>query len=216
MKIAVMANGTWDLTWGNEVLADVDYLVCADGGADHAMDSGRIPDMLVGDMDSVSAETLKRCEEGGCLIRTFPCEKDETDLELALHEAGKKAGMVGERDIWLYGATGGRIDHLLGNTALLLAFARKGYRVRMADARHEIWVAQNEEQVRGSAGQVLSLLALSEQATVTTKGLYYPLTEGILRHDSTMGLSNVFLGEEAGLQIHSGWVLAVLPRGKNM
>ena len=210
MRIAVLANGSWDLAWGSRFLENVDYLICADGGADHALDSGRMPDMLVGDLDSVSEIALKKCTDAGCVIRRVPGEKDQTDLELALGEAEKQAVLAGAGDIWLLGAAGGRHDHFLGNIALLLAFARKGYRVRMADAGQEIWVVRSEERIRGKAGQKLSLLALSEEASLTTEGLYYPLIRGVLRQDSSLGLSNVFLGEEAKLQIHSGWVLAVL------
>ena len=212
MKIAVLGNGYWDPVWGKRILEDADYLICADGGAAHALESGRTPEMLVGDMDSVTAAVLKQCADSGCIIRSFPCEKDQTDLELALYEAEKQAALSGEKDIWLYGATGGRIDHLLGNIALLLAFARKGYRVWMEDACHVIWVARDGEKIRGEATQRLSLFALSEQARITTEGLYYPLKQDVLRQDSPLGLSNVFLGEEAGLRIHEGWVLAVLTR----
>lgn len=210
MKIAVLANGAWDFEWGRRALQEADYLICADGGANHALQAGRMPDRLIGDLDSVSAEVLKRCEDAGCLINRYPGEKDQTDLELALRTAEEQAGLAGERDIWLYGATGKQIDHLLGNLALLLAYARKGYRIRMLDPEQEIWVLRSRERIRGTAGQRLSLLALSEQAVVTAEGLYYPLVKGLLRQDSPRGISNVFLGEEAALQVHEGWVLAVL------
>lgn len=212
MKIAVLANGDWDLEWGNQVLKEVDFLVCADGGANYAALSGRIPDLLIGDLDSITPEILKQCENAGCVIQRFPCEKDETDLELALIRAEEQARLVGERDIWLYGATGKRIDHFMGNIALMLASARKGYRIRLVDPEHEIWILQSRECIRRSLGQEISLIALSEKAVVTTNGLYYPLQLGVLWQDSPRGMSNVFLGEEAVIQVHEGWVLVVLPK----
>ena len=212
MKIAVLANGAWDLDWGNQVLREVDFLICADGGANYAALSGRIPDLLIGDLDSITPEILKQCENAGCVIQQFPCQKDETDLELALNRAEEQARLLGERDIWLYGATGKRIDHFLGNIALMLAYARKGYRIRLVDPEHESWILLGRECIKGSPGQELSLIALSEKAVVTTDGLYYPLQQGVLRQDSPRGISNVFLGEEAVIQVHSGWVLVVLPK----
>ncbi|HZK85992.1 MAG TPA: thiamine diphosphokinase, partial [Desulfosporosinus sp.] len=197
MKIAILANGDWDLDWGSRVLQEVDYLICADGGANYASLSGRLPDLLIGDLDSVTPEILKQCENAGCSIKQFSCEKDETDLELALIYAEVQARLVNERDIWLYGATGKRIDHFMGNIALMLAYAQKGYRIRLVDPEHEIWILQSRECIKGTIGQELSLIALSEKAVVTTEGLYYPLTQGLLLQDSPRGISNVFVGEEA-------------------
>jgi thiamine pyrophosphokinase len=212
MKIAILANGAWDLEWGSQVLKEVDFLICADGGANHAALSRRLPNLLIGDLDSITPGVLKQCENAGCIIERFPCEKDETDLELALINAEEQARLVSERDIWLYGATGKRIDHFMGNIALMLAYARKGYRIRLADPEHESWILQGHECIRRSPGQGLSLIALSEKAVVTTEGLYYPLQQGVLFQDSPRGMSNVFLGEEVVIQVHSGWVLVVLPK----
>lgn len=213
MKIAVLANGAWDSEWGSQVLKEVDFLICADGGANYAALSGRLPNLLIGDLDSITPENLVKCEKtAGCIIKRFPCEKDETDLELALIYAEEQASLVSERDIWLYGATGKRIDHFLGNIALMLAYARKGYRIHLVDPEHESWILQSREKIRGSLGQVISLIALSEKAVVTTEGLYYPLQQGVLLQDSPRGMSNVFLGKEVVIQVHSGWVLVLLPK----
>ena len=212
MKIAVLANGAWDLGWGRHVLKEVDYLICADGGANHAAVCGRLPDLLIGDLDSVTPDILRQCENAGCVIKRFSCEKDETDLELALICAEEQARIVGDRNIVLYGATGKRIDHFMGNIALMLAYARKGYRIRLVDPEHESWILQGRECLKGSLGQEISLIALSEKAMVTTEGLYYPLKNGVLLQDSPRGISNVFLGEEAVIDVHSGFVLVVLPK----
>ena len=211
LKIAVLANGSWDSVWGEQVLNEVDFLICADGGANNAALSGRMPDLLIGDLDSISVENLDRCEKMGCAIERFPCKKDETDLELALFRAEEQARSADERDIWLYGATGKRIDHFLGNLALMLAYARKGYRVRLADPEHEMWILQGREEITGSQRQEVSLIALSERAVVSTEGLYYPLQHGVLFQESPRGISNVFVGEKAVVEVHEGWILVVLP-----
>lgn len=214
MKIAVLANGTWDLEWGSQVLKDVDLLICADGGANYAALSGRMPNLLIGDLDSVTPEVFNQCENAGCVIQRYPCEKDETDLELALICAEEQARLVGERDIWLYGGTGKRIDHFMGNIALMIAYAKKGYRIRLVDPEHEIWILQSKEVIVGSIGQELSLVALSEWAVVTTEGLYYPLQRGMLMQDSPRGLSNVFLEAQVVVLVHEGTVMVVLNEQK--
>lgn len=211
-KIAVLANGVWEREWGEQVLQEVDFLICADGGANSAVLSGRLPDLLIGDLDSIFPENLKQCEKAGCVIERYPCVKDETDLELALFRAEERARLLGEREIWLYGATGKRIDHFLGNIALMLASAKKGYRICLVDPEHDLWILQGREEIKGSLGQKISLIALSEQAIVTTEGLRYPLRQEVLLQESPRGVSNVFLGEGAVVQVHEGWVLVVLPR----
>ena len=199
------------MEWGKQVLKEVDFLICADGGANYAALSGRLPNLLIGDLDSILPENLSQCENAGCVIERYSCEKDETDLELALCRAEEQASLVGEQDIWLYGATGKRIDHFLGNLSLMLAYARKGYRIRLVDPEHEMWVLRGREEIRASLGQEISLIAMSEKAVVTTEGLYYPLQQEELFQDSPRGVSNVFLGEEAVVQVHDGYVLVVLP-----
>lgn len=216
MKIAVLANGAWDLEWGKLVLQEVDFLICADGGANYAILSGYMPNLLIGDLDSISSENLKQCENADCVIERYPCIKDETDLELALSRAEEQARLVGEQDIWLYGATGKRIDHFLGNVALMLAYVKKGYRILMVDPEHEMWILQGRAEVKGLLGQEISLIAWSEKAIVTTEGLCYPLQHDVLFQESPRGVSNVFLGEEATIQVHEGSVLVVLPRKAGM
>lgn len=214
MIIGVLANGAWDLAWGKRVLEEVNYLICADGGANHALRLGFMPDQLIGDLDSILPENLVQCEKAGCFIERYPREKDETDLELALLRAKEKALLEGERDIWLYGGTGNRIDHFLGNLALMQAYARQGYRIYLADPWHKMWILQGYEEIQTSQGQELSLIALSEKAIVSTKGLYYPLEHGVLRQDIPRGVSNVCLGENVGIEVHEGWVLVVLLTGR--
>jgi len=214
IKIAILANGVWDLEWGKQALKEVDFLICADGGANYAALSSRIPDLVIGDLDSILPENLSQCEKSGCLIERYPCKKDETDLELALLRAEEKARMLGERDIWLYGATGKRIDHFLGNVALMLDYAQKGYRIRLVDPEHEMWIVQGREEIRGSSRQELSLISLSEKSVVSTEGLYYPLQKGILFQNRPRGISNVFLGEKAVVEAHEGWVMAVVLRSR--
>jgi thiamine pyrophosphokinase len=210
MKLAVLANGDWDSAWGIKALADIDVLICADGGGNHALRSGRIPDYLIGDMDSIFPMNLKICEQSDCIIQRYPSQKDETDLELALLRAEEQVRSANEQDIWLYGVSGKRIDHVLGNLALMLAYAQRGLRLCAVDPKQEMWIIRRYEEIQASAGQVLSLIPLSEKAVVSTEGLFYPLKKGVIFQNSPRGISNVFTGERAVVEVHEGWVLAVL------
>jgi thiamine pyrophosphokinase len=211
LKIAVLVNGVWDSEWGRQELADVGFLVCADGGGNSALLSGRLPDVLIGDLDSITPENLVKCIEGGTKIIRYPKEKDQTDLELALDYTRFQApAEYLESEIWLYGATGGRIDHLLGNIALLLNYARRGWKIILKDPEHLIWIIQKQESITANIGQEISLLSLTEKAVVTTEGFYYPLKYENLFQDSTRGISNYLMGTQGFVQVEDGWVLAIL------
>lgn len=214
MTLAVLANGDWNADWGRRELAKFDVLICADGGGNHALQSGRLPEVLIGDLDSITPENLELCRQKDVLIRKFPREKDETDLELALEYAvGQLRFQSSPRDshpLWLYGATGGRVDHLLGNLALLLNFLKRGYCIHIKDPRQEIYLLQGRDVLKGRPGQEVSIISVTEKACVTTEGLYYPLKGDIMVQDSPRGISNVFLGEEAVVQVDEGIVLIAL------
>ncbi|MEA4900137.1 thiamine diphosphokinase [Desulfitobacterium sp.] len=219
MKIAVLANGQWDAEWGRLELARFDYLICADGGGNSALLTGRIPDVLIGDLDSITPENLELCRRNDVLIQQYPREKDETDLELALEYALNMLGTkmsspnASSREmssLWLYGATGGRVDHLLGNLALLLKFLNRGCCIHIKDPLHEIYMIRGRETLKGRAGQELSIIPVTEKIRVTTDGLFYPLHGEFILKESPRGISNVFLEEQAVVQVEEGIALLVL------
>ncbi|MDR1605333.1 MAG: thiamine diphosphokinase [Gracilibacteraceae bacterium] len=212
MKITVTANGELTAEWLRAALAPrPDLLVAADGGVRFLLAAGATPDVLIGDLDSAPAAAVEFCRAAGTRLLTFPPEKDETDLELALDWADAALRQAGAPDaITLLGAGGKRTDHLLANIALMLGWARRGRRVLMRNPGEECWVAgPGREEIRGRAGDLLSLLPLSAEAELSSQGLYYPLRRQTLRQDRSRGVSNCLVGEEAAVEIHAGWVLLV-------
>ena len=90
--------------------------IAADSGMNFFYRNKLTPDWIIGDFDSASSEALDYF--GGqpdiSWIRLNPV-KDDTDTESAI----RKAIALGAEKITLLGATGTRIDHLLGNIELL-------------------------------------------------------------------------------------------------
>lgn len=184
-------------------------LICADGGLRHARTIGRVPDLVIGDFDSVSAGLLAWARRGCARVRHYPVAKDKTDTELALDAAAARR----IRDVDLLGMMGGRPDHELANVLLLVAARRRGIRARIHDGRRLLFLVQSEEVIPGTRGDVLSLLALSEAAGgVTTTGLRFPLARGRLDVGSSLGISNVIDSPPARVAVKRGTVLAILIR----
>src|SRR5665811_204261 len=84
LRVVVVAGGSEGMLPGREDLLGADYLIAADGGADIVHAAGGTPDLVVGDMDSISSRGRRALKQDGVEVRVFPCAKDETDLEIAL------------------------------------------------------------------------------------------------------------------------------------
>jgi thiamine pyrophosphokinase len=184
-------------------------VIAADGGAELALTQGVPVDVVVGDLDSISAESLDLLERSGSRIERHPAEKDATDLALALD-----AALTFEpRRVLVVGAAGGRLDHLLGELLLLGAEDYAAVEVDASLGAAEIHVVRRERSLVGTPGEVVSLHALHGPAVgVTTEGLVYPLNGETLSPGSSRGLSNVFAAMEARISVEQGVVLAVRPR----
>jgi thiamine pyrophosphokinase len=186
-------------------------VVAADGGLDRALALGLDVDVVVGDMDSASAEGLAAVEAAGGRIVVHPVAKDATDLELALDEA---VATKAHRVLVVTSATG-RVDHLLSSLLLLGAERYGGIELDALVGDALVHVVRDRRRLSGSAGELVSLVAVGGPARgVTTAGLEYPLAGETLDPGSTRGVSNVFLGQEAEVGLASGVLLAVRPRGE--
>lgn len=193
------------------LLQPEDYLIAADGGLRHLHRLERTPHLLIGDLDSVTEEEVRRAAENGAEVRRYPREKDETDLELAL----KVAVEGGSRFIVIAAALGGRLDHTLGNLALLLRPELAGLDVRLEDGREEVFLIRDRAEIQGRAGDIVSLLPWNGPAEgVTTQSLRYPLCGETLFPDRTRGISNEMQGGTAQVSLCAGILLCIHTRKK--
>jgi len=181
-------------------------VIAADGGAELARMLGLSVDLVVGDMDSISVETLAKVEH----VERHPAEKDATDLELALVAALR---LEPER-VLVLGGGGGRLDHLFGGLLLLASQAYAGVRVDAQFGAAAVHVVRGERTLQGEPGELISLLAVHGRAKgVATNGLVYPLRSETLEPGSSRGVSNVFAAPEAWIALEEGVLLAVRPTG---
>jgi thiamine pyrophosphokinase len=177
-------------------------VIAADSGAE----LGGPIDLVVGDLDSISAETLARIER----VERHAVEKDATDLELAL-----AAALRFEPDrILVLGSAGGRLDHLLGSLLLLAADEYASLDVDAQIGAAAVHIVRGERTLLGEPGELISLFAVNGPASgVVTDGLVYPLCGETLHPGSSRGISNVFAVPEARIGVERGVLLAVRPSG---
>ena len=184
---------------------DADMVIGVDGAADTLIRYVLWPHMLVGDFDSADRADVERIEAAGAkLVRLSP-KKNETDTEIAVNLALE----AGADDIVILGALGLRLDHTLGNLAMLIKAHRHGVRCRIIDELHEITAAHGECELHGRVGQTVSLLPMAGDATVTATGLVYPLDGLVLRSDAARGISNIIAETPVRLFVSGGYVLVI-------
>lgn len=106
------------------LLESADYVVCCDGALDTYLRhfSGRNlrrPDVVVGDMDSLSKKTAERFRDIAVKID----EQETNDQSKAFHYILEHFPDVDT--VHILGATGKREDHTIGNLSLLMEYARE-------------------------------------------------------------------------------------------
>lgn len=144
-----------------DYLNQVDFVIAADKGCECLYNYNIIPDLLIGDFDSANIDVLNKAKLKIKEVLEFPPEKDYTDTEIALMEAAKR----GAKKIYLFGATGTRIDHTLGNIGLLLIAKEKGIILEIIDDNNRIYLGHNKMTLHGFYGDNISFHALSDKVT---------------------------------------------------
>jgi thiamine pyrophosphokinase len=210
MHALVFANGDFCEGGGIGSLIDsADLILCADGGTRHALALGLRPDGVIGDLDSLSSNTVDELRARQVRVESYPEQKDETDLELALLYAVER----GATEITVLGAWGGRVDHTLGNVFLMAHPRLSDTKVRLVCENQEITIVRDEAAFDGQVGDWLSLLPFGGDADgVVTTGLAYPLCEETLALGPARGVSNVFVASRPTVSLRAGLLIAVHTR----
>ena len=207
MHVIIFANGNPpDRATAAPWLATAQLIIAADGGSRHALAIDVIPDVVVGDLDSMDEVTRKRLKHAGTRFVTYPTYKDYTDLELAIRHALDR----GATAITILGALGGRWDQSLANLMLLTLPELEQVSTRIVDHQLSISVIRDRAEITGRIGDTLSLMALKGDARgVTIEGCEYPLTEAVLPFGASLGISNVLTQPVAKITVQQGLVLAL-------
>ena len=175
-----------------------DLVIAADAGYRVCQTAGVVPDVILGDFDSMEAP------KAGERIVRLPVEKDDTDT-LAAVKLGLERGCT---DFYLYGGTGGkRLDHPLANLQTLLYLRRRGARGYLYDDEF-VWTALENESLtveKTVEWGLLSVFCLGDRAEgVYESGVQYPLTDAVLTADFPLGVSNHILEDTARIRVNRG------------
>jgi thiamine pyrophosphokinase len=208
MLAVLFANGDYQKSAKDEeILAQADLVIAADGGAAHCQKLNIVPDYLLGDLDSIAPDLLEEFQAKDVTTQKYPPAKDATDLELCLDfVVTLKAARV-----HIFGALGGRWDMSLANLLLLANPRFSKMNVTLSGVGFFIQALWPGSTILSSTpGQRVSLLALGEDASeVTLTGFEYPLANQTIPFATSLGVSNRVKEDRAEISLGSGMLLCV-------
>lgn len=183
-------------------IAPEDFVICADRGYTEAKKRGIKVSVIIGDFDSLTDELPDDAE-----IVKLPPVKDDTDMMIAVKTAIER----GFKEIDIYGATGGRLDHTFANIQTL-AYAKKhsDALVRIIDEQNTMLMLKNEEMRFNKTARYISCFAYTESVDVSNSGVKYPLEKAHLTPFFPLGVSNEILGESGTMKAENGILLIVI------
>jgi thiamine pyrophosphokinase len=177
-------------------LASADLFICADGGANIAVRFGSIPHLIIGDFDSVQKKTL-------LVFNKVKLQKlkdqNSTDLEKALTAAIQNKCT----NITIMGATGGRLDHAIGNLSALVKFSHKA-NIKFVDDTGEFIPAGQKLEITLALGTSISLLPLSRCSNIFTSGLKWNLKNESLQLGVRESTSNIAISSRITIRVGNG------------
>ena len=208
MKALILVNGELykpDVLRSRIHAETFDLVLGADGGARYACTLNVTLDAIIGDMDSLS--DLEQQGIRNTEFVSYPAEKNETDLELALLYAGEQ----GADQIVMVGVMGGRMDMTIANILLITHTSLSSCRIEMWHGEQTGWVIKPPgEDISGHPGDTVSLIPLGGYASgITTKGLEYSLKDEELTFVPARGISNRLEKPSAHIKLSEGLLLAV-------
>ena len=178
-----------------------DCVIAADRGFDSLLAYGVMPDLVVGDFDS-----LGHTPNHPNVIQ-LPKMKDDTDMVFAL----RRGLELGYRRFVLLGGVGGRLEHTLGNLQILDWLTTQGAVGFLAGEKTAATALRNGSLTfPSSASGYHSVFCNSGTARgVFLRGLKFPLEDYTMEGSFPIGVSNEFLGVPATVSVREGSLLLV-------
>ncbi len=189
-----------------KIIREDDLIVCADRGANYIFNLGIIPDVVMGDFDSISLELLEEWK-GKVKVIKFPPEKDATDTELAIEFMEDRC-----QEIIMMGCTGTRFDHVLGSVFLLKRLYEKGIKGKIVDMNNSIfYVKEGSHKFYREDKKYISFIPMVD-SVFSTIGCKYTVNNAEISFGSPLGVSNEMVDSESIYEINRGEGLIILSK----
>ena len=203
-RVLIVANGEWPGSFNlQHERTTYDQLVALDGAANRLLDLNLIPDVIVGDLDSITTSVLNQCESSGVHIVRIPSQ-EKSDISKGLQWVQQEQPNA---RIDVIGVEIGRYDHHLAAYSALFecqssaTILLNGWTAKRVDSTPTTF------QVKPDA--IISLIAFGSVQGVTLEGCQYPLQNASLT-TGTQGVSNKAIESEIVVSAQSGNLLLLI------
>jgi len=184
-------------------------IIAADGASDFLCKNKILPDVIIGDLDSISPSAKKYFTGKNVKIRRI-IDQNRNDLEKCIGYAIDN-GFI---EISVVGFSGDRFDHTINNLSILKKFHRKA-NIKVYDRDFEYFFINKNIEFECKPGDVLSLIALPKAKGITTKGLKYPLNNETLEFGVKEGALNSAALKTVAIKYQKGYLLVIKQHNKN-
>lgn len=175
-----------------------DTVIAVDSGFDRCMQLGLKPDVLIGDCDSIV------CEEINCSVIKFNPIKDQVDLKLAVDFAFEQ----GCKKLTLLCCTGGRVDHLLNNFAILDYAFCLGIECEIIDEFNVVKVINSHGAFK-NISKYISIIPVTDRVLCSVSNMKYPMENMTILRENIVSISNECITDEFEIDIKSGRAFVV-------
>ncbi|HEM4055695.1 TPA: thiamine diphosphokinase [Streptococcus suis] len=209
IKIAVIAGGSFDC-----LPEPADLYVGVDAGSLRLLEATLPLDWAIGDFDSVTSEELGWIREMAERFLQAPAEKDDTDLELALKEVFK---VYPQAQVRIYGALGGRMDHMMSNLFLAAEPDLAPYmeQIELVDRQNIIrFRPAGRHRLSPIAGMKYISFMPSDQSRLTIRHAKYPLDASNYFFKKCYS-SNEFIDRDIDIQLDQGYVVLIYSKDRD-
>lgn len=208
-RAAIVVNGeVKDYKKFKGSLESYDYLVAADGGANHLYKINITPNSIVGDMDSINQDAKEFFMKRNTEFIKFQTEKDMTDSQLSILKILEN----GYKHIDMFAAYGDRVDHFLANLDLLFFTKKIGLNMTIMNENNRIFlVSEGKTFIDAKVGQTVSFNNISGDIYgITLDGFKYLLDDADIKQGSSLLTSNIAIKNNPSIEIKKGNLLCVI------
>ena len=166
------------------LISNADFVICCDGALQKFVRNStaifgekRLPDVVVGDMDSLPASLRKKHSD----IIVQIDEQEHNDQTKAFRWALENVSGISQ--IYILGATGEREDHTIGNISLLMEYARTydldamGITLEMVSDHSTIFAITDTYEMECGEGRKVSIFSPDNSLRIKSEGLEWPTDE---------------------------------------
>ena len=182
-NVVIICDGVFPKTeFPRYLIRTADFIICCDGAlrkflrnSNSIFGDRRLPDLVIGDMDSLS-ESLKK-KYGELIVQVD--EQENNDQTKAFKWAVENISDIDH--IYIIGATGEREDHTIGNISLLMEYARMydlarmGVEVEMVTDHATAFAATDTFEMDCGIGRRVSIFSPDNSLKIHSEGLEWPL-----------------------------------------